>query len=54
MIAEDVVDEIGEIIAGNKQKRVSESEITVADLTGLGIQDLEIALAFREILEQKE
>ncbi len=53
MITEDIVDEIGEIIASDKQKRISESEITVADLTGLGIQDLEIALAFREVLEKK-
>jgi ornithine cyclodeaminase len=54
MITEDIVDEIGEIIEGGKQGRISESEITVADLTGLGIQDLEIALAFREVLEKTE
>lgn len=54
MISEDFVDEIGEIIGGSKPRRASESEVTVADLTGLGIQDLEIALAFREILEKTE
>lgn len=52
MIAEDTIDEIGEIIGGSKQGRINEYEITVADLTGLGIQDLEIAVAFKEILEK--
>lgn len=53
MISEGIVDEIGEIIAGCKPGRLNESEIPIADLTGLGVQDLEIALAFREILENK-
>jgi ornithine cyclodeaminase len=52
MISKDLVNEIGEIIGGTKPGRINESEITVADLTGLGIQDLEIALAFRELLEK--
>jgi ornithine cyclodeaminase len=51
MISKDVVSEIGEVIAGTQSRRMSDSEITVADLTGLGIQDLEIALAFRKILD---
>lgn len=51
MISKEAIFEIGEIIAGKKQGRVSENEITIADLTGLGVQDLEIALGFREVLE---
>lgn len=35
--------ELGEIIAGKTRGRVSESEITIADLTGTGIQDTAIA-----------
>jgi len=50
LIAKNRVDEIGEIIAGNKQGRKSEDEITIADLTGLGVQDLEIALGFWEAI----
>lgn len=44
MISKENVDEIGEIISGVKPARCNEQEITVADLTGLGIQDLMIAL----------
>jgi ornithine cyclodeaminase len=51
MISKNNVDEIGEIISGNKQRRRSEDEITIADLTGLGVQDLEIALGFWEALK---
>ncbi|MCK1692460.1 ectoine utilization protein EutC [Bradyrhizobium sp. 144] len=39
--------ELGEIIAGSKMGRQSETQITIADLTGTGIQDTAIAtLAF--------
>lgn len=44
-ISLDNVVEIGEVISGNRAGRTSDEEITVADLTGLGIQDLVIALA---------
>ncbi|MFZ5822230.1 MAG: cyclodeaminase [Chloroflexota bacterium] len=47
--AQDAVDEIGEVVAGRKPGRVSDQEITVCDLTGVGIQDTAIALlAYRE------
>ncbi|MCK1581792.1 ectoine utilization protein EutC [Bradyrhizobium sp. 168] len=36
--------ELGEIIAGMKPGRISETQITIADLTGTGIQDTAIAL----------
>jgi ornithine cyclodeaminase len=39
--------ELGEIIAGSKTGRTSETQITIADLTGTGVQDTAIAtLAF--------
>lgn len=39
--------ELGQIIAGMKQGRSSDREITIADLTGTGVQDTAIAtLAF--------
>jgi ornithine cyclodeaminase len=38
------VDEIGEIIDGRKPCRENDLEITVADLTGTGVQDTAIAL----------
>ncbi|UPK00034.1 ectoine utilization protein EutC [Bradyrhizobium sp. 172] len=41
--------ELGEIIAGTKTGRLSERQITIADLTGTGIQDTAIAsLAFAQ------
>jgi len=39
------MNEIGEVIAGHAQKRSSDEQITVADLTGLAIQDLKITEA---------
>jgi alanine dehydrogenase len=40
LISEDDVDgEIGEVVAGRKQGRTSESEITVFDSTGIALQD---------------
>lgn len=41
--AEDVYAEIGDIVAGFKTGRSSEQEITVADLTGVGVQDAAVA-----------
>jgi len=46
------VTELGELTAGSKQGRATESEITVCDLTGVGVQDTAIALlAFRKARE---
>jgi ornithine cyclodeaminase len=39
----DVYAELGEVAAGLKPGRTSDDEITVADLTGLGIQDTAVA-----------
>jgi ornithine cyclodeaminase len=43
--AEAVHAELGEIAAGEKPGRESDDEITVADLTGLGVQDAAVANA---------
>lgn len=40
----EAVDEIGEVVAGRKPGRASAQEITVCDLTGVGVQDTAIAL----------
>src|SRR2546426_217853 len=39
----DVYAELGEIAAGLKRGRTSEQEITIADLTGVGVQDAAVA-----------
>jgi ornithine cyclodeaminase len=45
--------EIGEIIAGRHQGRENETQITVCDLTGTGVQDTAIALlAYRKAQEK--
>ncbi len=40
---EDVYGELGEIAAGMKPGRESDDEITIADLTGVGVQDTAVA-----------
>ena len=43
------ITELGELTAGSKKGRATEGEITVCDLTGVGVQDTAIALlAFRK------
>ena len=50
---EDVYGELGEILAGTKPGRESEDEITVADLTGVGIQDAAVADYVMEEAERR-
>jgi alanine dehydrogenase len=50
---EDVRAEIGEVVAGLKEGRTSESEITVFDTTGLAIQDIVCAWKAYELAEQR-
>jgi ornithine cyclodeaminase len=45
MISKDVPIELGQIISGNEKGRSSEDQITVADFTGLAVQDIIIAVA---------
>ncbi|HSN86990.1 MAG TPA: ornithine cyclodeaminase family protein, partial [Thermoanaerobaculia bacterium] len=42
---EDVAGELGDVILGRVPGRGSDEEITVADLTGVGVQDAAIAAA---------
>jgi ornithine cyclodeaminase len=51
--AADVYGELGEILAGTKPGRESEDEITVADLTGVGIQDAAVADYVMEEAERR-
>jgi ornithine cyclodeaminase len=41
---EEEISELGELISGRKPGRLTEKEITVCDLTGVGVQDTAIAL----------
>ena len=51
---ESEITELGEITAGLKPGRQSESEITICDLTGVGVQDTAIArLAYLRALENE-
>ncbi len=55
IISEDSeIAELGELTSGNKPGRQSDDEITVCDLTGVGVQDTAIALlAYHRTLEAK-
>ncbi|QKC85559.1 ectoine utilization protein EutC [Mesorhizobium sp. NZP2077] len=48
MAADEQVSELGQIIAGAKHGRRSASDITIADLTGTGVQDTAIATLARD------
>jgi ornithine cyclodeaminase len=48
MAAETPVTELGQIIAGERQGRRSAGDITIADLTGTGVQDTAIATLARD------
>jgi ornithine cyclodeaminase len=50
--ADDVV-ELGAVIAGTAAGRTSDEEITVADLTGVAVQDIEIARTVFEAVTAK-
>jgi ornithine cyclodeaminase len=50
LLAPERLLELGQIIAGVKQGRSDESQITVADLTGVAVQDIAIAKAVFEAL----
>ena len=46
---DDVV-ELGEIISGKTTGRTSDSQITIADLTGVAVQDIQISKAVLKYL----
>ncbi|KPJ60306.1 MAG: ornithine cyclodeaminase [Latescibacteria bacterium DG_63] len=49
-IGPDDLIELGDVIAGNTAGRTSDEQITVADLTGVAVQDIKIASAVYEAL----
>ena len=53
VILEDEVIELGELTSGSVSGRETEDEITICDLTGVGVQDTQIArLAYRKANER--
>jgi ornithine cyclodeaminase len=50
---DDEIIELGELTSGANPGRQSEEQITVCDLTGVGVQDTQIArLAYHRAVEQ--
>jgi ornithine cyclodeaminase len=52
-VTKDELVELGDIIAGNAAGRTSEEQITVADLTGVAVQDMKIAEAVYESMTDR-
>ncbi len=44
--------ELGDLISGRQSGRTSEEQVTIADLTGVAVQDIQIAKAVYEALER--
>jgi alanine dehydrogenase len=51
-LARDAVTDLGAVLAGDAVGRQSDDEVTVFDSTGLAIQDLAIALAAVERIDE--
>ena len=43
LLQRDAISELGRLIAGNEAGRTTDEQITVADLTGVAVQDIQIA-----------
>ncbi len=52
LIKKENIIELGDVIAGRRSGRTSDEQITVADLTGVAVQDIQIAKAVHEALLQ--
>jgi ornithine cyclodeaminase len=50
LLAEDQLVELGHVISGKAPRRTNNSQITIADLTGVAVQDMAIATAVAERL----
>jgi len=48
LLPEEIYAEIGEVLAGKKPGRENDTEITIFDSTGLGIQDVATGFAVYE------
>jgi len=53
-LSKEKILELGKVIPSRELWRQSEDEITVADLTGVAVQDLQIAKVVYEKLKEKE
>jgi ornithine cyclodeaminase len=53
VLTTDHLVELGEILAGSHPGRTSENQLTVADLTGVAVQDIQIATAVYRALEER-
>jgi alanine dehydrogenase len=51
VLTQDRVTQLGDVLAGTAEGRATNQEVTVFDSTGLAIQDLAIALAAMERVE---
>lgn len=52
-VSDEKVRELGQVISGMSPSRTSDQQITIADLTGLGVQDLQIAVSVFKELENR-
>ena len=52
VLTRDDVSQLGDVLIGTAEGRTSESDITIFDSTGLAIQDLAIALAAMEHMNE--
>ena len=50
VLAEENIRELGQVITDPKLGRLSDSQITIADLTGVAVQDIQISKAVVEVL----
>jgi ornithine cyclodeaminase len=54
LLKKEDIFELGNVIADKKLQRISDDQITVADLTGVAVQDIQIAKAVHEALLQSD
>ena len=53
-ISKDRINELGHILSGQVRGRINKSDITIADLTGVAVQDVQIATAVYEAYLEKK
>ncbi len=46
--------ELGDVLSEKKPGRISEDQITVADLTGVAVQDIQISKAIYEVIKSED
>lgn len=51
IIDESRIIELGNVISGQSRGRVNDQQITIADLTGLAVQDIQIAKSVFEAIQ---